>query len=94
MNDDDRLGVVSSRKLTYEDILEAVQKMEDFRRFEEMRTKEVIRRAVIICNRENKYKIKQAIPELCVLGTDVCDDKVYMVTDKELAENIRRGIKD
>lgn len=92
MNDDDRLDVVSSCKLTYDDIFEAIQKMEEYRRLE--RTKEVIRRAVIICNRENKYKIKQAIPELCVWGTDMCDDNVYMVTDKELAENIRRGIKD
>lgn len=91
MNDD---ILVSSLKLTYEDILEAVRKAEDFKRFEEMRTAEAIRSAVIICNRENKFKLKQAIPELCVLGTDACDDKVYMVADKELAERIREGLKE
>ena len=90
---DDRLGATSSRGLSYDDILEAVQKMEDLRKFEELRKAEAIRNAVIICNRENKYKIKQAIPDLCVLGTDVCDDKVYMVTNKELAENIRQNLR-
>ena len=83
-----------TQRITLDDICAAIQKMEDLRRYEELRTQEAIRNAVIVCNRENKWKLKQAIPELCVLGTDVCDDKIYMVTDKELAENIRRGIKD
>ena len=91
---DDRLGVTASYVPTLDDILEAMQKLEDMRRFEELRTQEAIRKAVLICNRENKFKIKQAIPELCVLGTDVCDDKVYMIMDKELAENIRRTVKE
>lgn len=83
-----------TQSITLDDISAAIQKMEDLRRFEELRTQEAIRNAVIVCNRENKWKLKQAIPELCVLGTDVCDEKIYMVTDKELAENIRRMIKE
>ena len=84
-----------SNKMTtlLDDISKAIQKMEDLRQFEKLREEEAIINAVLICNRENQFKIRQAIPELCVLATDFCDDKVYMVTDKELAKYIRESIK-
>lgn len=83
-----------TQSITLDDISAAIQKMEDLRRFEELRIQEAIRNAVLICNRENKFKLKQAIPELCVLETDFCDNKIYMITDKELAENVRGMIRE
>ena len=54
---------------------------------------EKIQSAVLVCNRENKYKLLSVIPTLCILGTDLCDDKIYMITDKEMADNARKIIK-
>ena len=86
-------GATTSNPISYEEILDAVAKMEEIRVFEKKREEESIRNAVLICNRENKFKINQAIPDLCVYGTDICDDNIYMVIDKELAENIRRAVR-
>ena len=85
--------VHSSAPITVDDIIEAVNRAEEIKRFQELKEKQMIKDVVLICNRENKYKINCAIPDICILGTDVCDDKIYMVMDKELAENIRRVVK-
>ena len=67
--------------------------MEDKRIYNEMLEKEQIESAVLICNRENELKLKDIFPNLCILGTNLCDEKVYMVTDKRIAENIRDMMK-
>ena len=77
----------------WDEVCKAVAEMEDARVYNEMLMKEQIERAVIICNRENKHKLKSVFPDLCILGTDHCDDKIYMVTDKTIAENIREMLK-
>lgn len=66
---------------------------ESKRIYNEMLEKEQIESAVIFCNRENKFKLKSIFPNLCVLGTDLCDGKIYMVTDKKIAENIKDMLK-
>ena len=66
---------------------------ENKRLFNEMLEKEQIEPAVVICNRENKFKLKGVCPNLCILGTDICDNKIYMVIDKTIAENIRECLK-
>ena len=78
----------------FDAISEAVQKAEDARKFKELKDTKAIEDAVLICNRDNKFKLKSAFPNLCILGTDACDDKVYMVLDKEIAENIRTNLKE
>ena len=78
---------------SWEEICKAAAEMEDKRIYNEMLMKEQMETAVIICNRENKHKLKSMFPSLCVLGTDHCDEKIYMVTDKEIAENIRECLK-
>lgn len=74
-------------------IRKSIMEDEDKRIYNEMLMKGQIEAAVIICNRENKYKLKSLFPGLCVLGTDLCDEKLYMVTDKTIAENIRENLK-
>lgn len=78
---------------SWDEVCKAVAEMEDKRRYNEMLMKEQIEAAVIICNRENKHRLKGLFPNLCVLGTDHCDDKIYMVTDKTIADNIRESLK-
>ena len=62
--------------------------------FEEMKNNKQIEPPVLICNREIKYVIESALPKMfCILATDLCEkDKVYMVTDKAIADNIRRNL--
>lgn len=74
-------------------IRKSIMEDESKRIYNEMLMKEQIETAVIICNRENKHRLKGLFPNLCVLGTDLCDDKIYMVTDKTIAENIRENLK-
>jgi len=74
-------------------ISKAIAEMEDKRIYNEMLLKEQIETAVIVCNSENKHKLKSIFPKLCVLGTNLCDDKIYMVTDKTIADNIRELLK-
>lgn len=76
-----------------DEISKAISEMEDRRIFNEMLEREQIETAVIICNRENKFKLKGVCPNLCILGTDKCDEKIYMVTDKKIADNIRDMLK-
>ena len=78
---------------TMEEVYKAVAEMENKRIYNEMLMKEQIETAVIICNRENKHRLKELFPNLCVLGTNHCDDKIYMVTDKTIADNIRESLK-
>ena len=69
-------------------------KAQDRLLFEEMKNNKQIESPVLICNREMKYMIERALPKMfCILATDLCEkDKVYMVTDKELANNIRQNL--
>lgn len=78
---------------SWDEVCKAVAEMEDKRIYNEMLEKEQIESAVLICNRENKFKLKSIFPNLCVLGTDLCDEKIYMVTDKKIAENIKDMLK-
>lgn len=53
-----------------------------------------IREAVLLCSPKNKYKLKSVIPDLFIVGTMACNDEmVYMVTDKEWAEQMKRTVK-
>ena len=86
--------------MNYEDIIAVLdwedkcdKEKESKRIYNEMLMKEQIAKVVIICNRENKFKLKSVFPNLCVLGTDLCDEKIYMVTDREIADNIREELK-
>lgn len=62
--------------------------------FDEMKYNQQIVSPVLICNRETKHTIERVLPNMfCILGTDLCEkNKAYMVTDKELADNIRKSL--
>ena len=63
--------------------------------FDQIRREGKIREAVLLCSPKNKYKLKSAVPDLFIVGTMACDDtKVYMVTDKEWAEQMKRTVKE
>ena len=73
----------------WDEVCKGVAEMEDKRVYNEMLMKrQMMTPAVLICNRENKFKLKSLFPNLCIFGTDLCDDKIYMVTDKLIAESI------
>lgn len=87
-----------TEELTWQDIAEAVARQKQLEREREllaqMRFEEKIREVVIVCSPANKYKLKEAIPSLFVVGSSACeDDKCYMVTDKELAEQLKKAVK-
>ena len=69
-------------------------KEQDRLRFEEMKVNRQIDSPVLICNRETRRMIEKALPNMfCILATDLCEkDKVYMVTDKAIADNIRQSL--
>lgn len=76
-------------------ICEELARMEEERTFQEMKLKKQIEEAVFICSRHMKYVIQTALPQydFYILAIDVCeDDKLYMITDKELANNIRQNL--
>ena len=76
----------------WDKICKEVAKSQDRLLFNEMKEKAQITKPVLICCRDMKYQIMKAFPGMFdILGTDVCEpDKVYIVTDKELANNIRK----
>lgn len=52
-----------------------------------------IREAVLICSPKTKDVINNIIPELYVVASPFCPkDKCYMVTDKELANDLKRTV--
>ena len=75
----------------WDEVRYKMEQAEEERVFKQIKAEKKIEPVVLICNRENKFKIlNMDLPvPVCVLGTDACDDVIYMVTDKELAENIR-----
>lgn len=78
-----------------ERIVREMAKAEEERRFNEWKSDGTLTKAVLVCNRENKFKLKSAMPELCIVGHDLCgDDEVFMITDKDLAENVRRNFRE
>ena len=78
----------------YDKICKEVSKMADEQAFKEALAQEKLKDVVLVCNRENKHKLLLAIPTLCILGTDLCDDQIYMVTDKDMADNIRNTLNN
>ena len=81
--------------MIYDEMCKEVAKMMDKIAFDEARNSGKVVEPVLICNRGNKFMLHQIFRgmDLCIYGTDLCDNKIYMVTDKELAENIREGLK-
>ena len=61
--------------------------------YNEMLVKEQMQEAVLVCNFDNKSKLKQIFPDACILGTKCCDDKIYMITDKDLIERLRHYLR-
>lgn len=63
--------------------------------FDQLRREEKIREAVLLCSPKNKFKLKSALPDLFIVASCACDDEVvYMVTDKEWAEEMKRTVKE
>lgn len=79
----------------WDKICEEMVKAEEERIFNEMKDKDQIDKPVLICSRKIKHQIESMLPnKFCMLATDLCeDDKVYMVTDKRVADNIRNMLK-
>lgn len=74
---------------------EVIAQLEEAERIKELEFKKQIEEAVFICNRHMKYVIQTALPQydFCIVGNDACeDDKLYMITDKALADNIRQNL--
>ena len=74
---------------------EVIAQLEEAERIKELKFKEQIEEAVFICNHHMKYMIQTALPQydFCIVGNDACeDDKLYMITDKTLADNIRQNL--
>ena len=70
--------------------------MEELRTFKDMKAKGQLSEAVLICSRKTKFVIQTSLPQydFDIIGTDLCeDDKLYMVTDKTIAEKIRQNMK-
>lgn len=74
-------------------IQEEYQKAESLRILKELISTEKIKTPVLICNRKNKHILKQIIPNSYILATDLAEEKVYMVTDETIADNIREMLK-
>ena len=69
-------------------------KAQDKLLFDEMKANYQISEPVLICNRETKRLIENELPNrFCILATDLCGDKVFMITDKIIAENIRQNLR-
>lgn len=61
--------------------------------FSDMILNKYIEEPVLICNRETRDIIERELPHrFCILANDLCENKVYMVTDRELADNIRQNL--
>ena len=62
--------------------------------FDELKNKQQMVEPVLICSRKIKQQIESKLPNMfCILATDLCgDDKAYMVTDKEMADNVRQNL--
>ena len=74
---------------------EVIAQLEEAERIKELEFKKQIEEAVFICNRHTKYIIQTALPQydFYIVGNDACeDDKLYMITDKTLADNIRQNL--
>lgn len=80
-------------------VRELIIKSEDERIFQQTKDEGKIEPAVLICNKENKFKLLDAFhdanvyPHISVFCTELCGDSIYMVTDKELAQRIRDAVR-
>ena len=77
------------------EVTKFILESEEKRVFEELKEKSKIVKPVLICSKKIKYLLNVMFPNyFCILATNVCEaDKVYMVTDNELADNIRESLK-
>ena len=79
--------------MTNEEIAKAIQQAAEMTSLERARFEGSIADAVLICSPKNKHIIKNAIPTLFVISSPYCtDEQCYMVTDKELAKEMKRTI--
>ena len=89
----DRYDNISADKFM-DEVAKFYIEQENKRVFEELRSAKRITEAVLICNKENAYKIKGRLPNVYILVTELCDkDKIYMVTDEILADNIKANMR-
>lgn len=86
---DDLLGM----KL-WEEICEWTANAEDLRILNDMIATEKIVEPVLITSRHTRHIIESVLPNMfCILSTDLLtDDKVYMVCDRAIADNIRKSL--
>ena len=66
------------------------QKLMDSAVLEDMKSNGSIADPIIICSSSIKDALSVAMPNALIIATSCCEkDKAYVVTDKELAQNIR-----
>lgn len=65
----------------------------DKMRLEDIIINKQIEEPVLICNKKTRDIIESALPHrFCILASDLCNDSVFMVTDRILANNIRQNL--
>lgn len=83
-----------------EDIVKAKQRLEEMCLFEEKRKEGAITEAVLVCNPSVKHILKKAlyennIKDIPILAVPYAEENnLYMITDKEVIENIRKSLKE
>lgn len=94
MNDKKKISILDSEWGNIFDMMcEEFAKEEDKRCFNDLLSQGKIKKPVLICNRKNKALLKAIMPNSYILATDLCEDKVYMVTDETIADGIREELK-
>lgn len=79
-------------------MINRVMELEEQKKFQELKDKGIIVDAVLICNPKHKGVLNGALHEMGIKKIPIVwencveDDKLYMVTDKDLVEHIKQSI--
>ena len=89
---------IKSNSISVEDIIEQAMKLEEMNKIIDLKAQGIITDACLICHMSHKGIIENALYQAgikkipIVYSPYIEDDKILMVTDKELVENIKKSI--
>ena len=80
------------------DVINKCLEIEEKRKIQELKEQGIIVDAVLLCNPKHKKVLSDALHEIGIKKIPIVwekyieDDKIYMVTDKDLVDNIKDAI--
>lgn len=83
------MGLMASREMIIEEIAKEFDKLEKQKIMQEMKEAKAIEEAVVVMHPKQKEIVKGLGMKYVIFSEAVEEDKIYLITDKDLAQEIR-----